>query len=60
MDNQWVVWLIIGAIIFFVIGSFSTLHKTASKPMRKKGLNDLEETLPRAGHSQNNKQSQSD
>ncbi|REL29395.1 hypothetical protein [Thalassotalea euphylliae] len=48
MDNHWVVILIIVAVFLFIVGNFSTVHKTAQKPMRKKGLNDLEETLPRS------------
>ena len=48
MDNHWLVILIILAVVLFVIGNFSTVHKTAHKPLRKKGLNDLKETLPRS------------
>lgn len=46
MDN----WLVIGiiAIVFIsIIGNFSTVHKNAKTPLRKKSLNDLQETLPR-------------
>ena len=47
MDN-WVTTLIIIAVCAILIGNLSTLQKSASKPLRKKGLNDLEETLPRS------------
>ncbi|WDD96981.1 hypothetical protein [Thalassomonas actiniarum] len=46
MDN----WLIIGiiAIVFIIIiGNFSTVRRNAKTPLRKKSLNDLQETLPR-------------
>ncbi|REL26740.1 hypothetical protein DXX93_09245 [Thalassotalea euphylliae] len=48
MDNHWLVILIIVVVVLFMIGNFSTVHKTAHKPLRKKGLNDLKETLPRS------------
>ena len=48
MDNQWLVILIIVAVFLFIVGNFSTVHKTSKKPMRKQGLNDLKETLPRS------------
>lgn len=46
MDN-WIAWaiVIIAAVLF--IGNLSTFQKSARTPIRKKGLNDLEETLPR-------------
>jgi len=47
MDN-WVVILIIFAVCAMLIGNLSTLQKSASKPLRKKGLNELKETLPRS------------
>ena len=39
--------IIIVVVIIFFIGNFSTVQKTAKNPMRKKSLNELEETLPR-------------
>ncbi|WP_448211492.1 hypothetical protein [Colwellia sp. MEBiC06753] len=47
MDKEWIVILIIVAVFLFVIGNFSNVQKTAKKPLRKQGLNDLKETLPR-------------
>lgn len=44
-------WLIITIIVFAIaaiIGNLSLLRKSAS-PIRRKSLNDLKETLPRAG-----------
>jgi len=46
MDN-WVTIAIIAVIVIFMIGNLSTVHKNSSMPLRKKGLNDLKETLPR-------------
>ncbi len=43
-------WLAITMIIIaavLLIGNFSTFQKSAKHPLRKKGLNDLKETLPR-------------
>jgi len=37
--------IIIAAVL--LIGNFSTFQKSAKHPLRKKGLNDLKETLPR-------------
>ncbi|WP_440875890.1 hypothetical protein [Thalassotalea sp. PLHSN55] len=48
-------WLVIGIIVAaaaLIIGNFSTVEKSAKTPLRKKGLNDLEETLPRSNKSQ--------
>lgn len=47
MSDSWIVILIVVTVFLFIVGNFSTVHKTAKKPMRKKSLNDLEETLPR-------------
>ena len=46
MDN-WIPIAIVVVIVIFMIGNFSTVQKNAKTPMRKKGLNDLKETLPR-------------
>ncbi|SET32478.1 hypothetical protein [Thalassotalea agarivorans] len=40
--------IIIAIVVFLmIIGALSTVHKSASQPLRKKSLNDLKETLPR-------------
>lgn len=44
-------WLIVTIIVFAlaaIIGNLSLLQKSAT-PIRRKSLNDLKETLPRAG-----------
>jgi len=46
--GEWVIPAIIIAAVFLMIGNYSTLQKNAKTPLRKKGLNDLEETLPRS------------
>ena len=45
--DSWIPLAIIIVVVLFMIGNFSTVHKNAKNPLRKKGLNDLEETLPR-------------
>ncbi|MGJ8694045.1 MAG: hypothetical protein ACSHW0_16375 [Thalassotalea sp.] len=45
--DDWMVIAVIIVIALFIIGNFSTVHKNAKTPLRKKGLNDLTETLPR-------------
>lgn len=47
MDN-WLIIAIIVAAFALVIGNMSVVQKNAKKPLRKKSLNDLEETLPRS------------
>ena len=44
----WLIVVIIVGAIAAVIGNLSILKRSAS-PIRRKSLNDLEETLPRAG-----------
>ncbi|WOH38678.1 hypothetical protein RI844_05530 [Thalassotalea fonticola] len=46
--DSWIIIAIIVAVIATIIGNLSMLQKSA-KPIRKKSLNDLQETLPRAG-----------
>ncbi len=46
--DDWVIPAIVIAAIFLMIGNYSTLQKNAKTPLRKKGLNDLEETIPRS------------
>ncbi len=45
--NNWlaITMVVIAAVI--IIGNLSTFQKSAKQPLRKKGLNDLKETLPR-------------
>ena len=47
MSDSFIVFAIIVAVVMYIIGSFSTVQKSAKKPLRKQGLNDLKETLPR-------------
>jgi len=47
MDN-WLVIIIFIAALALIIGNFSLVQKNAKKPLRKKSLNDLQETLPRS------------
>jgi len=42
--------IVIAAVL--IIGNFSTFQKSAKHPLRKKGLNDLKETLPRSQKKQ--------
>lgn len=46
MDN-WLPIIIVIVVVLFMIGNFSTFHKSAKRPMRKQNLSDLKETLPR-------------
>lgn len=50
MDN-WIPYIIIGIALVLIIGNFSTFQKSTHHKMRKKNLNDLEETLPRSHRS---------
>lgn len=45
--GEWLIPIIIISVILFYIGNMSTLQKNSKTPLRKKGLNDLKETLPR-------------
>jgi len=47
MDN-WLTITIIVLVCVIMIGNFSTFQKNSKTPLRKKGLNDLKETLPRS------------
>jgi hypothetical protein len=47
MDN-WIAYVIITIAVVIMIGNFSTFQKNTNQKMRKKNLNDLEETLPRS------------
>lgn len=46
--DSWIPYLIIGIALVLIIGNFSTFQKSTHQKMRKKNLNDLEETLPRS------------
>jgi len=45
--DEWIAPAIIIAALVLIIGNFSTFQKSAKRPLRKKSLNDLQETLPR-------------
>jgi hypothetical protein len=47
MDN-WIAYVMITIAIVIIVGNFSTFQKNTNQRMRKKNLNDLEETLPRS------------
>ncbi len=47
MDN-WISYLIIAIALLIIIGNLSTFQKSKNHKMRKKNLNDLQETLPRS------------
>jgi hypothetical protein len=47
MDN-WIAYVIITIAVVIMVGNFSTFQKNTNQRMRKKNLNDLEETLPRS------------
>jgi len=46
--NNWISITIIVIAFIIIIGNFSTFQKNSKQPLRKKGLNDLKETLPRS------------
>jgi hypothetical protein len=45
--DSWIPYIIITLAFVIIIGNFSTLQKNTNQRMRKKNLNDLDETLPR-------------
>lgn len=45
--ETWIAPTLIIIALVLIIGNFSTFQKSSKIPLRKKGLNDLEETLPR-------------
>ena len=47
MDN-WIPITLIFVAFMIIIGNLSTFQKNAKQKLRKKGLNDLTETLPRS------------
>lgn len=46
--NNWIILLVFVIFALVIIGNMSTVRRNAKTPLRKKGLNDLEETLPRS------------
>ena len=46
--DSWMAWGMIIVALVLLIGNLSTFQKSAKHPMRKKSLNDLQETLPRS------------
>ena len=46
--QDWVAPLMIMVTFIIIIGSLSTFEKSSKHKLRKKGLNELEETLPRS------------
>jgi len=50
MDN-WMAYVMITIAFVLIVGNFSTFQKNTNQKMRKKNLNDLDETLPRSHKS---------
>ncbi|WDE09770.1 hypothetical protein [Thalassomonas haliotis] len=46
--NNWLTIGMIAIVLIIIIGNFSTVRRNAKTPLRKKSLNDLQETLPRS------------
>lgn len=51
INEGWVAPTIIIIALVILIGNLSTFQKSSKTPLRKKGLNDLKETLPRSNKS---------
>lgn len=51
LTESWVAPTIIIIALVILIGNLSTFQKSSKTPLRKKGLNDLKETLPRSNKS---------
>lgn len=51
LNEGWVAPTIIIIALVILIGNLSTFQKSSKTPLRKKGLNDLKETIPRAQKS---------
>jgi len=47
LNEGWVAPAIIIISLVIIIGNLSTFQKSSKTPLRKKGLNDLKETIPR-------------
>ncbi|WP_019027692.1 hypothetical protein [Colwellia piezophila] len=50
MDNWLAIFMIVITFVI-ILGNLSTFQKNSKQKMRKKGLNDLKETLPRTNKS---------
>jgi len=50
MDNWLAIFMIVITVVI-IIGNLSTFQKSSKQKMRKKSLNDLQETLPRTNKS---------
>lgn len=48
--NTWIIVGIIALALMVIIGNISLLRRSAT-PLRKQGLNDLKETLPRSNRN---------
>jgi len=46
--DSWIAPTLVVLALVVIIGNFNTVKKNAKTPLRKKGLNDLKETLPRS------------
>ena len=46
--ESWITYIIVTIAFVIIIGNFSTFQKNTNQRMRKKNLNDLDETLPRS------------
>lgn len=51
MEN-WLPTILVILALVMIIGNLSTFEKTTKQKLRKKGLNDLKETLPRTSKAQ--------
>jgi len=51
LNEEWIAPAIVIIALVILIGSLSTFQKSAKTPLRKKGLNDLKETIPRTQKS---------
>ncbi|PCI61460.1 MAG: hypothetical protein COB35_06520 [Gammaproteobacteria bacterium] len=45
--NNWIAITFIVIAFVIIVGNFSTFQKNSKQRLRKKGLNDLKETIPR-------------
>jgi hypothetical protein len=52
ITESWIAPTIVVIALILIIGSLSTFQKSSKMPLRKKGLNDLKETLPRTNKSE--------
>lgn len=50
--NNWLAILMVVIALIIIIGNLSTFQRSSNQKMRKKGLNDLQETLPRTNKTE--------